>query len=144
MMMAYGLFVFSLPTLAYQQLERDTQGRPPRHSGVGGRPQRQYVGPGDDTITLTGLLLPQFKGSPLSLDALRAMADDGKAWPLVAGYGRVYGAFIIESIREGQTLPQSTGAAQRIEFTILLKRIDASLIDSLGLLGSSAASLFGI
>ena len=59
MMMALGMFVFSLPTLAYQDLQRQTSWRHPSSSRVGSRPARQFTGAGDDTITLSGLLLPE-------------------------------------------------------------------------------------
>lgn len=143
-LMAYGIFVFMLPTLAYEELRRSTQYRHAANNVVGARPQRQYLGPGDDTITITGRLYPQFKGTPLSLDALRAMAEDGKAWPLVCGYGRMYGAWIIENIDEGQTHFSPHGAPLRYEFSITFKRADASLIESLGMLKSSTQSLFGM
>ncbi|HEX8963635.1 MAG TPA: phage tail protein, partial [Rhodocyclaceae bacterium] len=82
-MAALGLFVFSLHTLPYQQLQRSAQWRHPSNSRVGRRPARQYVGPGDETITLTGTLYPEITGGAVSLALVRAMADMGKAWPLI-------------------------------------------------------------
>lgn len=132
MMMALGLFVFSLPTAAYQDLQRRSNWRHPSSSRVGQRPARQYVGPGDDTITLSGLILPELAGKRLSLDALRLMADTGKAWPLVEGTGRIYGLWVIEDLSETNTLFFKDGAARRIEFNITLQRVDDSRIELLG------------
>jgi uncharacterized protein len=132
MMMALGMFVFSLHTLAYQELQRQTDWRHPSNSRVGTNPARQFAGRGDDAITLPGVILPELAGSVLSLDALRMMADTGKAWPLVEGTGRVMGIWVIESITETKTLFFPDGAARRIEFSISLKRIDDGKVDMLG------------
>lgn len=85
MMLSLGMFVFSLSTLAYQELQRQTNWRHASNSRVGAPPALQFVGRGDDTIALPGIILPELAGSVLSLDALRLMANTGKAWPMVEG-----------------------------------------------------------
>ncbi|AOE85842.1 phage tail protein [Pseudomonas sp. TCU-HL1] len=132
MMMALGMFVFGLPTLAYQELQRQTDWRHPSTSRVGAPPARQFLGRGDDQITLPGVLVPELCGALLSLDTLRVMADTGKAWPLVEGTGRIYGLWVIESLSETRTLFFQDGAARRIEFSLHLQRVDESRIDLLG------------
>lgn len=134
MMMCLGQFVFSLSTLAYQDFQRQTQWRHPSNSRVGARPARQYAGPGDDTITLQGLLAPELTGSIDSLDKLREMADTGAAWPLVEGTGRVYGLYAIEQLSEDKTLFFQDGASRRIEFTVNLVRVDDDRIERMGAL----------
>jgi len=137
MMLALGMFVFSLSTAAYQELQRQTEWRHASNNRVGAAPARQFVGRGDDTITLPGIILPELAGSALSLDALRLMANTGKAWPMVEGSGRIYGLWIIESLSETKTIFFRDGTPRRIEFTISLKRIDDDRIDLLGA-GTSA------
>jgi len=132
MMMALGMFVFSLETLAYQEFQRQTEWRHSSTSRIGTNPARQYLGRGDDSITLPGVLLPALAGTQLSLDTLRTMADTGKAWPLVEGTGKIYGTWIIESLSETRTLFFRDGQARRIEFTLMLKRIDDGRVDLLG------------
>ncbi|MFM2477331.1 phage tail protein [Celerinatantimonas sp. MCCC 1A17872] len=132
MMMAYGNFVFSLTTLAYQELRRQTQWRFGKTERVGTNPARQFIGKGDDTIRLTGTLLPTFKGSATSLDALRMMGNTGKAYPLVEGAGRVYGIFILESMEESKSIFIDNGSARHIEFNLALQRIDDDRTDLLG------------
>jgi len=141
MMMALGMFVFSLETLAYQELQRQTDWRHGSTSRIGARPARQYLGPGDDRITLPGLLLPELAGSPSSLDEIREMAGTGKAWPLVDGSGRVHGLWVIESLSETRTLFFQDGTARRIEFGISLQRIDDDRVDLLGELVATAGEL---
>ncbi|MDR8014094.1 phage tail protein [Ectopseudomonas guguanensis] len=132
MMMALGMFVFGMHTLAYQEFQRQNEWRHNSTSRIGARPARQYTGPGDETITLPGVLLPEIAGSTLSLDTLRVMADTGKAWPLIEGTGRIYGIYVIENMSETRTYFFSDGAARRIEFSLVLKRVDESRVDLLG------------
>ncbi|SER25189.1 hypothetical protein SAMN04244573_03202 [Azotobacter beijerinckii] len=144
MMMALGQFVFSLQTLAYQEFQRQTDWRHGSTSRIGTRPARQYLGPGDDAITLPGVLLPELAGSQVSLDKVREMADTGKAWPVVDGTGRVYGLWVIESLSETHTLFFQDGAARRIEFNIALKRIDDDRVDLLGSFPSTVGELLQV
>ena len=132
MMLALGMFVFSLSTLAYQELQRQTEWRHASNNRIGAVPARQFLGRGDDTITLPGVILPELAGSGLSLDAIRLMANTGKAWPMVEGSGRIYGLWVIESLSETKTIFFSDGTPRRIEFSLSLKRIDDDRIDLLG------------
>lgn len=122
-LMCLGQFVFSLITLSYLELQRQTNWRHASTSRIGVRAANQYLGPGDDTITLPGIILPGF-GKRLALDVLRAMADTGKAWTLVDGTGRVYGQFVITDLTETASLFNALGAPARIEFSLTLKRVD--------------------
>jgi len=143
-LMCYGLFPFRLDTLAHDELVRETNYRHPSNDVVGGPPRLQYVGKGAETISITGVVLPLFKGTPLSLDVLRALAEDGKAWPLVSGYGYIFGAYVITSVRETQSHFQGMGAPLRTAFSLSLTRTDESLLDSLGLVTDNTKALFGL
>lgn len=132
MMMALGLFVFSLSTLAYQELQRQTEWRFAETAVVGKRPRQQFLGPGNDTITLRGELRPEVAGQPISLDYLRAMADTGAAWVMVDGIGRIHGLFIIQSLNETKGVFLDNGQAKKIDFDISLKRVDDDRVDLLG------------
>jgi phage protein U len=141
MMMSLGMFIFSLETLAYQELQRQTEWRHGSTSRIGTNPARQFLGRGEDSISMPGILLPALAGTTLSLDTLRAMADTGKAWPLIEGTGRILGIWVIENISETKTLFFQDGAARRIEFTIALKRIDDGRVDLLGAAVSTAGNI---
>lgn len=133
MMMVLGMFVFSLPTLAYQELQRQTQWKFASNPRVGLRDARQFTGKGDDTITLTGWIAPELTGTVFSLDALRLMADTGKSWFLIQGTGRIYGSYVIDNMEEGLTELDGAGEAKKINFTIKLVRTDDSVLTTLGL-----------
>lgn len=141
MMLSLGMFVFSLSTLAYQELQRQTNWRHASNSRVGAPPALQFVGRGDDTITLPGIILPELAGSVLSLDALRLMANTGKAWPMVEGTGRIYGLWVIESLSETKTVFFRDGTPRRVEFTLTLKRTDDDRINLLGAATSTGLNI---
>jgi phage protein U len=141
MMLALGMFVFGLHTAAYQEMQRQTDWRHPSSNRIGVQPARQFVGCGEDAITLPGLILPELAGTALSLDALRLMANTGKAWPMVEGSGRIYGLWVIESLSETKTLFFRDGTPRRIEFTLNLKRIDDNSLDLLGAATNVGVSL---
>ncbi|WP_417329558.1 phage tail protein [Halomonas cupida] len=132
MLMALGMFVFQTRSVPYQQLQRTTQWRHASQSRVGDRPAWQFVGPGADTITLSGTLLPEFTGGRIDLDEIRYMADEGNAWPLVEGTGRQYGLWVITSVDETSSTFFRDGAAQKIEFTIILEHVDDQRTDLIG------------
>lgn len=132
MMMTFGMFVFGLDTAAYQELQRQTTWRHASQTRVGARPVRQFVGPGDDTIILTGTLLPQFTGGQQHLDELRDMASEGAAWPLIEGTGYYYGLYVIESLSERKSHHMRDGASQRIQFDLSLTAVDEDRPDLLG------------
>lgn len=137
MMMALGTFVFSLPTLVYQQLQRSTSWNHASSKRVGARDAHQFVGPGDDTVELSGLIAPELTGDPASLDTLRKMADEGRPLPLVDGTGYVFGSFVVTNINETRTVLFQDGAARRIEFQLSLTRTDdEGESDSAGSAGS--------
>ena len=133
MMMALGLFVFSMSTAAYQTLERQTSWRHAQNSRVGARAAFQYVGVGDDTINLPGWLAPGQIGMASSISFLRSMGDTGKAFTLVDGLGFFHGVYVITNLTENQSVHNRHGQARRIEFSLSLARVDEDKAD--GLLG---------
>jgi len=127
-MMTLGTFVFSLPTLAYQQLQRSNEWRHAASERVHARPAHQYVGPGEETIELSGTVAKELTAGEPSLNTLRDLAEDGQPLPLVDGRGYVYGAFVIKGISETQTLFFKDGAARGLEFSLSLVRVDETVL----------------
>lgn len=129
-LMNLGMFVFDLPTLTYNQLQRRSTWRHATSDRVGARPAGQFVGPGDDNITLTGMLAPIAIGDAGSLDELRRMADTGEAWPMLDGAGRNYGAFVITALDETQKSILDNGVPRISDFTLSLQRMDDPVLDA--------------
>ncbi|PID66603.1 MAG: oxidoreductase [Gammaproteobacteria bacterium] len=132
MMMSWGMFVFGLNTLPYQELQRATTWRHPTNSRVGLRPAAQFLGQGDETITLPGQLYPELTGGRVTLELARAMADRGDAWPLVERTGKIYGLYVCESIDDTATEFFDNGQPRKIEFTLKLKRVGDDQLDLIG------------
>lgn len=122
-MMALGMFVFSLPTLAYQELQRKSSWRHARSGRIGAIDATQFVGRENDTISMSGTAYAELMAGRASLDELRDMAAQGKAWPLIDGTGRVYGAFVITGVDEGMKEFFADGTPRKIDFGIELLEI---------------------
>lgn len=123
-LMALGMFIFELPSLAFDELQRKTDWQHARAPRVGARDATQFVGPGAETISMSGSVYLEISGGRVSLDDLRMMADDGDALPLVAGNGTVFGNFVIERLDERHAYMLADGTPQRIDFAIDLLRVD--------------------
>ena len=126
MMMALGLFVFAMETVPYQEFQRQIGWRHPSNNRVGRRPSRQFTGPDDETVSLSGVLLPELTGGDNSLEVLRQMGNTGLSFVLIEGSGRYYGMFEIDSLSETRTLFFQDGKARRIEFSMKLTRVDGA------------------
>jgi uncharacterized protein len=139
MMMIYGFFVFTLSTVPYQELKRKRAWRYASNNRVGKRPARQYAGENDETITLSGTLLPELTGGDLSLSMLETMGALHTSWPLIEGTGHIYGMFTLDDIETTRTLFFSDGGARRIDFTITLTRSD-----EIDLVGAASDAVKGL
>lgn len=103
MMMVLGLYVFMLRTVPYQELQYQRSWRHAANSRVNRRPSTQFLGPDNDMLTLSGVLMPEITGGRLSLLALEQMAEQGKAWPLIEGSGTIYGMYVIAGLNQTKT-----------------------------------------
>ncbi|HIG6609925.1 phage tail protein [Klebsiella michiganensis] len=143
MMLALGMFVFMRQTLPHQTLQRDAEYRWPSNSRVGKRDSFQFLGPGEEKITLAGTLYPELTGGKLTMMAIHLMADQGRAWPLLDGTGTIYGMYVINNISETGSLFFADGTARKIDFTLTLTRVDESLAALYGDIGEQANALIG-
>lgn len=123
MLYALGLFAFDMPTLLFSDLERDRSWRHPETEVFGALPSSQYVGPGPETINLSGMLIPEVCGSYSSIEKIAAMADTGDAYPLLRGDGKVLGNYVIRRLNERHANLIDTGQARSIDFGIELARV---------------------
>lgn len=123
-LLALGLFVFSLETLTFDELTRKMDWRHAKSDRHGARAASQFIGPGEDKISLPGTLVPGLAGDYGALTRVREMAASGDAWPLVDGAGTVLGLFRIVAIDERQTYHVPGGFARKIDFALDLERAD--------------------
>lgn len=120
-MMALGDFRFGIDTAAYQDLSRTNSWRWATVDRVGARPATQFVGPGEDSVNMSGKVYPHFRGGLGQLAAMRALADKGEPQMMVDGTGQVWGKYVITDIREGQSTFFSNGAPRCQDFDITLQ-----------------------
>ena len=121
-MMALGEYHFSLSTAAYQDLTHSTTYRWQAQERLGRPPARQYLGPGEETITLRGVVHPHYKGGLGQIDRMRAEAGRGEPLLLSEGTGRILGRWVIRQIEETRRELEADGAPRRIEFRLDLAR----------------------
>lgn len=123
-LMSLGMFVFGMTTWAYSDFQRRMNWRHEQSERFGARPASQFAGPGEDTITLAGLLVPELAGTYGAIDNLIAMAATGDNWDLIDGQGYILGAFRIVSIKQEHRGVMAGGLPRAIDFTLELERAD--------------------
>lgn len=123
-MMQLGPFQFGLSTAAYQELKRSTEYKWAKQERFGQYAARQFTGPGDDSITLTGVIYPEFRGGTFQLDDMRETAAEGIPQMMVSGRGDIMGLWVIERVEESQTIFADQGVARRQEFSLQLCKYD--------------------
>ena len=124
MLLALGMFVFSIDTLAFDDLNRRANWRHATSPRIGSRDATQFTGPGEETISLPGSVFHEIADGGVSIDDLRGMANTGDAWSLVDGRGYVYGAFVITGIDDRAKAFFPDGTPRQIDFSIELLRVD--------------------
>lgn len=122
-MLTLGLFLFGIDTIAYQEFLRRTDYRHAATERLGAGAAFQYLGPGVDSVSLPGVLMPELTGPNTSVQQIRDMAVTGDAYPMVQSDGVVIGQFIIRSVEERKSVFLPGGGARRIEFAIELERV---------------------
>jgi phage protein U len=119
-MMALGNFRFSIDTAAYQELKRSQAFRWQAQERLQRPPAMQFIGAGDESIELGGVIYPHFKGGLKQLDAMRIEASKGQPLLLVDGLGFVWGQWVITQIDEGQSFFQANGQPLKQTFQLRL------------------------
>ncbi len=126
-MMMLGAFKFSLNTAAMQDVDRSTGYRWPAQERIGKLDALQFTGPGADTITLPGVVYPDFRGGAGQIEQLRGLARKGAPLRLIAGTGAVLGMWVIENVRERQSAFKPDASFRRQEFEVSLRKFSDAL-----------------
>lgn len=121
-MMKLGKFTFSVNLAAYNQFRRTTSYRWPAQERINRIANRQFVGPGDESVSLSGVYFPQVTGRYAIMDDLRVQAAAGKPLLLTGGTGHVFGYFVIERIEDSANLFMKQGIPKQVEFTVELTK----------------------
>lgn len=140
-MMTLGRFQFGIRTAAYQDLARNTEWRWPSQERFMRGQALQYVGPGADTISLPGVIYPEWRGGAGQVEAMRAIADRGEPMMLIDGTGILWGKWVIEKVDERQSVFAAAGIPRKQEFTINLRRFDDEQLDAPNFTGALPSTI---
>lgn len=123
-LMTLGMFVFSIDTALYETLTRSREWRHATAERFGARAAAQYVGPGNDNVSIAGLIVPEIAGRYSALETLADMAAAGETYPLMDGLGRILGHYRIVRIDEDHAVIMAGGIPRNVAFRIELERGD--------------------
>lgn len=119
-MMALGGYRFSIDSAAYQELKHSQAYRWQAQERLQRRPAMQFLGAGEESIELSGVIYPHFKGGLEQLNTMRTEANKGQPLLLVDGLGFVWGQWVITQINEGQSFFQGNGQPLKQSFQLKL------------------------
>jgi hypothetical protein len=109
---------------------------------IGTLPGREFMGEGDDKITLSGQLLPFKTGGLTELEVAHGFRQSGQRLPLMRGDGKMFGWFAIESIQETHRDLMRDGVGFTVKHSIVLVKVGPEGA-SPNIIGS-LLSLFGV
>lgn len=124
MMMALGNYFFSWLTASYDNKEESRNYCWEAQHVVGQAPLYHYMGPGEQTLKLDGVIYSHYKGGILQIPLMKQTAAQGTPLMLVDGLGNVLGLWIITSLNEKQTFFCSNGLARKATFSLDLKKYE--------------------
>jgi uncharacterized protein len=125
-MVGIGAVRFQVDTLNFSQLERTFAYRWEPQNRLGRRPAMQFMGPGEETITLQGTIYPNhpaFAGGLDELNNMRARSATGAFFNMGARIGTrglALGRWCVRTIRDTQSYFHPNGQPSKVEFTIEL------------------------
>lgn len=131
-LLSLGLFIFGMDTVPYQSLRHSVEWRHGTSERHQARPASQYLGPGAETISIGGLLVPEVAGSYSAFDRIREMADAGEDYPLVDGQGNVLGHFRIVRLEREHMGVMAGGVPRQVGFTLDLERGEDAVVSTSG------------
>ena len=118
-----GEFVFGIDTAAFQELQSVSSYRWQAQNRIGRKPAQQNTGQGADTINLSGVIYPHWRGGMAQMEVLRSMAANGEPLALIYAFetiGQYCGRWCITEIRDTRTIFFDDGTPRKIEFDISL------------------------
>lgn len=122
-LLTLGMFVFGMDTIAFNEIQRRLASRHADSDRFGARAASQYLGPGPETLSITGVLIPELAGKFSHMARLEEMQASGENWPLIDGVGRIWGNYRIDNNDQRMSEFIAGGLTRKVEFTIELTRV---------------------
>lgn len=101
---------------------------------MGGLQPREMMGEADESITISGQLLPTRLGGLTELELAYSLSTSGTKVPLMRGDGRMLGWYVIEKVSEQHSDLTRFGVGFKVRYTLTLTKVDTD-----GAVGSSQA-----
>ncbi|WP_175651272.1 phage tail protein [Pseudomonas sp. Marseille-P9899] len=111
-------FYFNLDTAAFHELKRSSGFNWNGQERLSRSKAQQAVSLGDDRVTISGAIYPNFKGGLGQLQRLRSIARQLKPLSLSTGYGEMLGTWCLVNISEEQNALMAGGIPGRQGFTL--------------------------
>ncbi len=119
-MLSLGDFAFSISTAAYETYSRQTSWRWAAKNRFGQMPAQQWVGPGEDTITLDGTIYTERAGLD-QLNRLRELGDSKEPQLMVDQYGNIdEQKWVVLEVTEKRSGMFADGAPRKQQFSVKL------------------------
>ena len=124
MLFALGPFRIALDTQALERLEDRETARIARMDRALTMPTKQFLGPGDRTITLDATIYKEVlsPGGPAQIEMMRLWMRTGRRIPLISRSGHFYGFYLIEELVAEKSHVLPNGTFQKITTEITLTR----------------------
>jgi hypothetical protein len=145
MLFQVGLLTIDRRPFNVAEWSRDVSGDHAKKDLLGRRPGREFVGKGEETITLKGTIHPLHYGGLSELELAQALSRSGLPLFVTRGDGAVLGWYAIEKVSEkhAEIVANSGGVGAEVEHEIKLIPVDPPGADIGSDLLSSLVSLFG-
>ena len=119
---AFGWYTFEVFSTPIASGQKTGQQRTARSDPALGEPHYQMLGPGAETITLSGTVAPGVNGETAELEQLNVLRRAGNNYPLINGSGDVLGRYFIDSVTLNETDYWPNGEPKEMNFTVAFTR----------------------
>lgn len=90
---------------------------------MGGLQPREHMGEADESITLSGQLLPTRLGGLTELEIAYGLSTSATKVPLMRGDGRMFGWYVIEKVNERHSDLTRFGVGFVVQYSLALSKV---------------------
>ncbi len=105
---------------------------------------REFMGPSDQSLTISGQLLPTKIGGLPDLEQLHALSSSGTKLPVMRGDGVMLGWFVIEKVTEQHKDLTALGIGFVVAYSLNLIKVDADSATGSALSGGLVGMLLNL
>ncbi|MGU9981445.1 phage tail protein [Phreatobacter sp. HK31-P] len=119
-LLGLGPFAFYTTWPSFQKLKHKVPIRWIGQERAGRRPAMQFLGPGEETVTIEGVFYPHALGGMDLLLGMQNAAREGQILDLAASTGEVFGPWVIKDASNDDQFFTSAGVPRKVDFTVEL------------------------